>query len=286
MTVFWHNDAEARLFFQWLLDETIPHCPALDNVTPEQVAKWAIQREIGSLLYSRCQQPYPALLPFLQGDKFAAIAENKLHFNALRDIEAAFANAALPLTLLKGMALAQSVYDDPTWRTMSDIDIIVGDGMMETAVFIMQQLGYHPSEKESRPASLQALAQGEISLNKIGTPFLIDLHWTALHGWWLQRTANIDNAGIWQRRQPLAEITWQLSPEDTILNIAVHLTINHQLGMSVVRGLVDMAMIAKKRPLSWQVVAERAIEWRVQTAVYTMLNLLHDLIAPMEWKMH
>ncbi len=280
MIAFWGDEAQARHFFRWLLDDTIPECPVLEEVDPKQVASWAIQYDLGSLLYSRCQQSHPTLTPFLQGDRFAAIAENKLHFDALHDIETAFTNANLSLTLLKGMALAQSVYGDSSWRTMSDIDILVQDSEMKTAVFIMQELGYNPSEKESRPASLQALGQGEIPLNKAGTPFLIELHWTALHGWWLQRTTNIDNDDIWQRRQPLTETTWQLSPEDTILNIAVHLTVNHQLGMSVVRGLVDVAMVAKTQTVSWQLVAERAIEWRVQTAVYTILNLLHNLIAP------
>ena len=280
MTIFWHNDAQVRLFFRWLIDETTTYCPVLDQSPPKEVADWIIQHELGSLFYSRCQHVYPAFLPFLQGDRFAAIAENKLRFNVLHEIETAFASATIPLTLIKGMALAQSVYNNSSWRTMSDIDIWVRNDDMQTAVSVMQQLGCYSTEKESRPAQLQALAQGEIPLNKVGVPFLIELHWTVLHGWWVLHAAAIDNNGIWQRRQPLAETTWQLSPEDAILNIAVHLTVNHQLGMSVVRGLVDMAMIAKKQSVSWPVVAERAIEWRVQTAVYTILNLLHDLIAP------
>jgi len=280
MITFWSDSAQAHHFFNWLLDDTIAECSILEETDPKQITSWAIQYDLGSLLYSRAQHSHPALIPFLQGDRFAAIAENKLHFDALHEIEVAFTAASVPLTLLKGMALAQSVYNDSSWRTMSDIDILIGDGDMETAVSIMQQLGYYTTEKENRPATLQSLGQGEIPLNKAGTPFLIELHWTALHGWWLHRTATIDNNGIWQRRQRLTETTWQLSPEDTILNIAVHLTVNHQLGMSVVRGLVDVAMVAKKLPVSWQIVAERAIEWRVQTAVYIILNLVHDLIAP------
>lgn len=280
MTSLWCDMAQARQFFRWLLDDTIPHCSVLDEAPRQQIADWVIQHELGSLLYSRCQHTHPSLRPFLQGDRFAAIAENTLRFNTLEQIEAAFSQATTSLTLIKGMALARSVYDEPSWRTMSDIDILVGNGDMKTAVSIMQQLGYYTTEKESRPATLQALIQGEIPLQRDDVPFLIELHGAILHGWWLMRTAAIDNAGIWQRRQPLTATTWQLSPEDSILNIAVHLTVNHQLGMSVVRGLVDMAMVAKKQPVSWQIVAERAMEWRVQTAVYTILNLLHDLIAP------
>ena len=154
MTIFWHDDAEARLFFRWLLDNTVTHCPEAD---PHHIANWAIQHELGSLLYSRCQQSHPALLPFLQGDRFAAIAENKLRFTVLRDIKTAFTNANLPLTLLKGMALAQSAYDDSSWRTMSDIDILVKDGDMNTAISSMQQLGYYHVKDKSRPTSLQVL---------------------------------------------------------------------------------------------------------------------------------
>ena len=53
------------------------------------------------------------------------------------------------------------------------------------------------------------------------------------------------------------------------------------------RGLIDLARLAQQRGVDWAVVAERAAAWRVGTAVYTVLELLDQLIgvAGMEEKL-
>jgi hypothetical protein len=85
---------------------------------------------------------------------------------------------------------------------------------------------------------------------------------------------------LWARREALPG--WpdmgQLAAEDMVIHLAVHTAVNHQFGMSALRSLVDVALTARKRGVDWAVVAERAKEWRVGTAVYTMLALLDVLI--------
>jgi hypothetical protein len=241
------------------------------------LARWLVAEGLGPLAYARYHTAWPALVKRLQGDMYSAVAEAGMWQAKLEDIGPAMAARGLQPALLKGAALALSVYPGTAQRTMSDIDVLLPDEMMETAVQVMVALGYRHYEKGERPLALQEMARGEI-------PFydphgrLVELHWSPFAGWWVQRTTAIDDAAIWQRVEPLYPPFQQLDPEDTVIHVAVHLAVNHHFCASAVRGLLDIAFTADKRPVDWAVVAARAREWRVSVAVYTALELAAQLV--------
>jgi hypothetical protein len=200
---------------------------------------------------------------------------------ALQAILQTIEEAAIPLVLLKGAALSLTVYDDPAWRTMSDVDLWFQDVDVNAAALVMAELGYQVKMKGERPLSLQELSRGEVQFFQPGkSASLVEFHWSPFPGWWLTRTAVVDEVGLWARREPLTDHppVFQLSPEDTVIHLAVHTAVNHQFGMSALRTLIDIALTAEKRGVDWAVVAERARIWRVGTAVYTVLSLLDQLI--------
>jgi hypothetical protein len=45
-----------------------------------------------------------------------------------------------------------------------------------------------------------------------------------------------------------------------------------------VRGLLDVALLARTQPVDWAVVADRARAWRVGTAVWLVLQLTAELV--------
>jgi hypothetical protein len=111
--------------------------------------------------------------------------------------------------------------------------------------------------------------------------------WSPFAGWWLQRTAAIDNDLLWSRREewPAAAVTagtdrlvYQLAPEDAVIHLAVHLAVNHQFAPPVVRGLMDIVLTARARPVDWRLVATRAKMWRVATATWLALDLAERLV--------
>jgi hypothetical protein len=63
-----------------------------------------------------------------------------------------------------------------------------------------------------------------------------------------------------------------------IIQVAVHLAIGHQFGKDTLRSLIDIALLVRERPIDWQVVAGRAKEWRVATAVWLVLYLAQQVI--------
>jgi hypothetical protein len=216
-----------------------------------------------------------------------------VRFHELSQVLESFRRADIPVVVFKGAALAGESYGGWSRRPMGDVDLWLRSEDMHTAVSLMERLGFRTEAREDRPTALQSLAGGEIQFCKHG---LIELHWSPFSGWWLQRTAAIDDAGIWQRAEPLIlnfegsqegkiaasesrpELVRQLTIEDTIIQGAVHITVNHQFGLAALRGLMDIALAAQTRPVDWKVVITRARQWRVSTAVWIVLDLADQLI--------
>jgi hypothetical protein len=282
----WPDLVTARSFLSRLIKPlSIATAKPMDVPLPVgALADWLIAHELGPLAYRRWQGIWPELCQLLLADWYAAAAENQLHQENLNQITAAFANASLPVVVLKGSALAQAVYPDPACRPMSDIDLWVAPERMAKAAALMAKLGYYSLEKADRPMQLQALSGGELRFGRTAwQQGMVELHWSAMSGWWLHHTAVPDVNGMWQRRVPLllaangSPVAYQLDPEDMIIQLAVHIAVNHQFSATLLRSLADITLTAVSRPVNWQLVADRAREWRVGTAVYLALTLTHQL---------
>ena len=68
-----------------------------------------------------------------------------------------------------------------------------------------------------------------------------------------------------------------LAPEDAIIQLAAHLAVSHQMAAPGLRGLLDVALLARSQPIDWQAVAERARGWRVAAATWLVLDLADAL---------
>jgi hypothetical protein len=66
-----------------------------------------------------------SLLKPLRKHYLITLAANQHHLKLLRAIELLFSEAAIPVVLLKGMALAYTVYADEGLRPMGDLDLLV-----------------------------------------------------------------------------------------------------------------------------------------------------------------
>jgi hypothetical protein len=244
------------------------------------LAGWLVERELGPLAQVRCRSECPALAERLQGEMYSTAAQNTLHWRNLQEIDAGFAAQGLVAVLLKGAALAETVYDQPEQRTMGDVDLWLREGEMGKACAVMDGLRFTALESSARPLALQALAEGEVQFFKQERqPTMVELHFSPFSGWWLQRTAVIDTTAVWARREPLPgwEAFCQLSAEDTVIHLAVHMAVNHQFGLAALRSLIDIAMTAQARDVAWPVVAQRARQWHLATTVWLVLHLLREM---------
>lgn len=273
----WPTVAAARSFLRFLVGlESASEWP----IATQQLANWLIMHGLGPFAYHQCQQAHPQLARSLQGDLFSAAAENSLHFTNLAVVIEQFRDK-IPVVLLKGVALAEQVYGGQMYRTMSDVDIWVPPQYVSEAITLMQAAGFCSDNKTERPQALQTLAHGEFRFYRPEWSHnLVELHLSPFAGWWLLRTAAIDDEALWTHIEPVDDTSavYQMQAEDAVIHIAVHTAVNHQFGLAGIRSLVDIALTAQHRPIDWQVVAARAKAWRVGTAVWLVLLKLQQLI--------
>jgi hypothetical protein len=212
---------------------------------------------------------------------YAAVGDAELHHQEIKQILQALAESHVIPVAFKGAALAYTVYPDAVCRPMSDVDLWLQPDDMLQAASVLAEQSYVPRFKATRPVAMARQNGGELQLvgQSPGTG-LIELHWGVFPGEWLQRTANVDDDGLWARTMP-ATLAGQpaliLAPEDNVLQVAVHIAINHNMSSPWLRGLMDIALLARHYPIDWDVIVQRARAWRVATALWLVLSLTVDL---------
>lgn len=214
----------------------------------------------------------------LRSIHLASTVNNTKRIHELDKILKALAAASITVIPVKGAWLSEAIYDNIALRGMADIDLWIQRYDIDTAKSVLAALNYSINDKpQNRPQALEDALIGETSFFKKESP-IVELHWRIFHGEWLRHTARIDEAVILQRTLPLkGEYLRQLSCEDAIIHIAVHVAVNHQMSMSGLRALLDLNAVRKKLDVDWPLVARRAREWQVATPVWLVLTMLDHL---------
>lgn len=202
--------------------------------------------------------------------------------------------------LFKGAAFAYTIYPEPVYRTMDDIDLWINESEMIPAQKALERIGYVRKEERARPLRLEGGYEREIQMfgTRMGTGF-VELHGFVLAGGWMRHTTAIDQDRIRERLVPLAvhgRHALTLSPEDAVIQLALHIAVSHQMMDHVVRSLMDAAMFGRHSCIDWELVARRALAWKAATATWLVVRLARDMagltgaetalkkLAPPRWK--
>jgi len=246
-----------------------------------QLAAWLAHNDFAALGFTTAFSDDPEFAAMLRGAALGAAAGNLSHFATLERIERRFEAERLPMVLLKGAAVAASAYRDRSFRPMTDLDIWVRDDDMARAVSNLRALGLRQVPNlPDRPTALQVRSCGELVFRHGGGEHgLVELHYGAFPGWWIQRAADPDTEGLWRRAEPMGpgRHALRLAVEDAVLQTAFHVAVN-QFGQSPLRGLMDIAVLARTHTVDWATVAERARAWRLATATWLVLDTANRMI--------
>ncbi|CAG0927379.1 hypothetical protein TFLX_00419 [Thermoflexales bacterium] len=218
---------------------------------------------------------------------------NRIRFQVLRDILAAYQEAGLAVIVLKGAALACLIYPEPGLRPMSDLDLLVRTSDLARAINILTEQGFTvPAQARSIGAQrhLEAAA-----LQIEGLPVHVELHhklhdayfdYIAAHlprslARWLHTAVARSTFEIteqkWQALQPfaLADVTARaLGNEDMLIHLCQHLT-------SHVNAWDSPRLIWVADIVSWAERYATAIDWerlrQQYPPVLNTLSLLHAM---------
>jgi hypothetical protein len=249
----------------------------------ERIVAWARRRGLSPLLFWSFEQPAfedsealenlipPEIWNALQSDYYDAVAQALIRERELERLLVALGQAEVSVVVLKGAALAYTVYPEAALRPMCDIDLLIYREDVEQAQQALQQLGYKREPKPvERFSPFDTEFTGDISLRctEPGYPMTVELHWKLLSVEWLWRASAFDLEALWARAVPLQvgdSSALSLAPEDMLIHICLHLTVD---GFSHIRGYADIAQFIEVGKVDWGVFVERARQSRTRVACY------------------
>lgn len=213
----------------------------------------------------------------LAQDYYHCSAHNQMLYHELEGILSALRQAQIRVALLKGAALAGTLYEDISLRPMNDIDLLVPRHDLERAVEAVNRLGYHVvlpphlgmagwvDEAANHHAHMEGGLQNRM---------VIELHWNLVAGdadwrapaldWFWQGVQTISLPKIaLEGGQAPTQLPAQascLSPAANLLYCAAHLLLQHGGYRSILLWYYDLHLLVEAygQSMHWSELAEQA----------------------------
>jgi Uncharacterised nucleotidyltransferase len=155
----------------------------------------------------------------------------------------ALERAAVPVTVLKGFALAHLVYPSPETRLMGDVDLWLHSKTLNPAIAALEPLGWRVPWWRDISASPIG-SGGHVGLLLPSASLIVELH---LEPGSLVDTVPHALEDFWSRRVQvsLGGVTaWTMPPEETLIHISLHLAQHHRF-MDAISRLLDATLVVK-----------------------------------------
>ena len=205
----------------------------------------------------------------------ASVRRNTLAKRQLAEIISAFEGAGINPLVLKGAALAESVYPDPATRPTGDIDLLVLPHHMAGAREVLGATGYR-CKAGYFDASEDLYCQEEfIPVGAARTRVGVDLHWRVHR--FLGVTDRPRTEDLLERAVPVDSSSGTLktlNTVDSLVHSAFHACLNHNRSMRLV-WICDIALLARqlRAPGDWKLLQTRSVDWCARLAVEDCLKM-------------
>jgi Uncharacterised nucleotidyltransferase len=213
----------------------------------------------------------------LKGLYLANALRNQLLAEELARLLGLLGAAGIRVVPLKGVALAQSLFDDVAARVCGDIDILVPPANAAQAIDLLLASGYRTEVSDPYFSKL-ALRHGRhfnLVRDGRGISFVLELHWILV-----QHSSRNDDAvrDLWAEARPqicFGAPAFALTPEWKMLYLSIHAA-DHEWQM--LKWLVDIHETVWSETVNWQKAMEKAERFELgpvlrQTMAVTSLLL-------------
>ncbi len=216
----------------------------------------------------------------LRNSYFWSAARNRDLQLRLADVLISFNRLGIAVIVLKGAALAFTIYPNPGLRPMADLDLLIRKDDIACALEILQELGYAPS-KISNPAVWYEEHQHQHC-----TPYVsndgqttIELHHDLLPA---NKYVHVPIEQLWRHARPIAIDSAQslgLSLEDLLLHLCLHVSFNDGF-LGWLRYACDVSVILDKfeQELNWHQFVENARAYGVARYAYYALWMAEQTV--------
>jgi hypothetical protein len=255
---------------------------AVANLDWPQLASVSYAQGIAPLVYhSLVQSDAVGLVPIavaqmLRSSYYANAARNALLYNDLKELLIAFEEEKIDVIVLKGAALAETVYPHRALRPMSDVDLLVRKHQLSKVESKLLDMGYLLEGGEQTKEFYLEHRYHWVFTKRPDVS--IEIHWH------IKRPTSpfrIDIDGLWERAQQSAIAgvdVLVVSPEDLLLHLCQH-THKHNL-IGGIRPLCDIAETTKYfgDKIDWTKIANISSAWGMEAGCYLVLSLATELL--------
>lgn len=208
---------------------------------------------------------------------FRSAAANTRCLHQLAAVADALSRTGAPLLLLKGAALAETLYGDPGLRTIGDIDLLVPREHARACRDALLGFGYRPTQLEEQPGSLLATSNQEAFEPPPPHRTVVELHWHILDVPYYMHQVPV--SWFWENSEA-AEIAGRpfrvLSPEANLVYLPAHLAFHHRF--QPLHSLFDLALLIARRgvEIDWARVVTTAHSFELLTVLRETLDRLAE----------
>ena len=230
------------------------------------------------LAYNISQAELKNLFPEEYQERLNRAFQNNVYRNIFISEEldrmlSVFSQHGIDTISIKGIILAEQLYANAMMRTTSDIDILLHEDKISSAVTLLQEMGYQELiENRKRKHAFHRVFFKDSST----FPLVIELHWNLKD----PSVVAFHVSEIWNRSQEYQfreNNTRVLSPEDNFLYLAYSpLTQDGQL----LKYLGDITLLLETHhdTLNWDLILELTTALGISPAVYYSLKWSRDLL--------
>ncbi len=193
---------------------------------------------------------------------YNTLAHNIYQLKEAGEVIRALQGSGIPVIVLKGAALLETVHPDPGTRPMADIDLLVDPSNLKK------------SEEVLRGLNFSLVPTGELHyIKREGSLFTqIDLHWDI---WYLKELKKIWQSAI--KAKVGGVETMIMSPEDAIIYTVAHSTVHHGTFNLVWADDVSRLISHYNEKINWAHFIEKVTSYNLQVPIFYFFSRLKDL---------
>jgi len=258
-----------------------------DDGLPGESSAWdaavelAVRHGVAPMAFKRLKQDGArvpdAAWDRLRSNYLASAGRNARLLRHLAPVLAGLREAGIPVIVLKGALLAETVYADPGLRPMNDVDLMVPRPDLARALAVLADMGGVPASIPDIDWCCRFSAHlPEVMVDGLA----VEIHWTVVNP---AGPIRVDPDGLWQRAQPARVAgtdVLELAPEDLVLHLCLGAALRDRLGSGLLPFCDIAASIRHFAPeLDWNAVTGRARNWAMARYAALALLLARELLA-------
>jgi len=227
-----------------------------------------------------CMRDHADLVPKDVRETFrrqAAVTEFRMAMTeaALTKVVEQLHHDGIQVMLLKGAALASTVYGSFAKRPMGDFDILVPPGDAQRAWDLMREVGW-TLELEGGEQFYESHHHLPALVDPKGLSLVLEIHRSMLPP---AGPFVLDESELWQEARPVQLGTtpvWVPSDRHQLLHLSIHCAWSNMFG-GIGRTVRDVATLLAAAPMDWSRCLELANRARARSCAYWTLSLSETL---------